>query len=126
MTPESRADLLSWLRERPEDVRALARRFPPACKVRALVPLMVPGPGETGIVVSYGERGPSSPDGWMRVISPEGAFPDLGAQCMPEDLEVVGHNLYTSEDVADVLADLDRETRQSGPAQPPASEEPKP
>jgi hypothetical protein len=110
VTPEEmRRDLREWLAERPDDVRALARRFPPACKVEALRPLLIPAPGEVGVVISYGERSEETPDGWLGVISPGGILGiSTKAVCTPDELKVVGFGEVTAEDVADALAGLER------------------
>lgn len=105
MTPELRKELLEWMRERAP-VHELMRRFPPACKVQANVSLAVPRPGEVGIVVSYGEPGPDTPDGWLGVVSPNGILPDVRAQCTPEQLEVIGYDRVTPEEVSELLAEL--------------------
>ncbi len=57
--PVAAAFAEKWLRSRPDSVKALMRRFPPACQVRAVptMQLLCPAPGEIVTVVSYNEKG---------------------------------------------------------------------
>jgi len=41
MTPEQQS-CLEWIRSRPTEIQELMKKFPPSCKVRAVVPLHVP------------------------------------------------------------------------------------
>lgn len=50
-------ETVTWMRTRPNEVKALLRRLPPHCVVRGLRPLMAPAPGHLGIVVTYRENG---------------------------------------------------------------------
>lgn len=104
MTPEDRADAIEWLRERPAKLYPLIRRFPPGCTVKAKVPLVCPGPGKTGHVVSYYESGKT-----VGVLG-EDTFMGAGtvkADCDPDDLEVVGYLKCTPEDIGDMLAEIE-------------------
>jgi hypothetical protein len=89
------AESAEWIRSQPKSIHALMRKFPPGCLVRATRPLVCPGLGEVGMVVSYLEEG-----GVTVVVN---GNPIRGA-CQPDWLEVV---LYqeglTPEDVAAVL-----------------------
>jgi len=89
---------LEWMRTRPASVQALMRRFPPACHVRAIRPLLCPAAGETAQVCSYWE------DGRVGVAHP-GQPRHL---CQPEWLEVVGY--HDGQDEAWVAAVLDEAT----------------
>ena len=105
MTPEDRADAIAWLRERPAILYPLIRRFPPGCEVKAKVPLVCPGPGKTGHVVSYYESGAT-----VGVLG-EDTFMGAGqvkADCSVDDLEVVGYMKCTPDDIADMLAEIEK------------------
>lgn len=94
------AEGAAWIRSRPPEIRALIRRFPPRCIVRARRPLVVPAPGREGEVVSYGEgsgtigvedgggfRGHCDPD-WLEVVSyQDGVTPEDVARILDEDGE---------------------------------------
>ena len=89
-------EVAAWMRSRPAPVQALMRRLPPACLVRATVPLRCPAPGRVGILYSYTEGGEvsvlSAPDGGLRAF------------CQPAVLEPVGYRYgLTPERVAAIL-----------------------
>lgn len=84
-----------WVISRPPSIKALLRRFPPACSVVATRPLLCPPPGAVGRVVSYFESGAVS-------VQVEGI--DFRGTCEPGWLEVVGyHEHWTAEYVAALL-----------------------
>lgn len=85
-------DQLDWMRSRPDSIKELMRRFPPACYVKALVPLSTPAPGIIGQVMTYFEPDETHPLGLVSVQAPDPFFGiDHRAQCRPEWLEVVGY-----------------------------------
>lgn len=81
--PTPTAEALAWMRSRPDAVKALMRRFPPSCLVRATCPLLCPAPGAVAIVHSYGEC-----DNLTVRDSPIG---DTKYWCGAGDLDVVGY-----------------------------------
>ncbi len=81
---------LEWLRSRPESIKKLMRKFPPACYVIATRPLGMPAPGQIGQVMSYFESGLVSVQGRQSIGGVELGF-EVRAQCEPEWLEVVGY-----------------------------------
>ena len=90
--PEFMEDV-PWLRERPPEIQALIRRFPPWCLVVAKRFLLIPGPDAVGIVAGFlNKRG----RGWERDNGPYVQVSqlilkaDARASCLPEWLEVVG------------------------------------
>jgi hypothetical protein len=87
-----------WLRARPPEIQALARRFPMRCLVRTKDGFhhQIPAAGKSGIVMGYGSATV------VGVLShPEGGFL---AECSADALEVVGFcGGLTAEWVASVL-----------------------
>lgn len=81
----------AWLQSRPESIKALARRFPPFCRVRANQPLACPRQGTVGVVRSWFEAGSVGVEQERgedyAMIVPVG----LRGACDPEWLEVVGY-----------------------------------
>ncbi len=75
-----------WLRSRPDSVKALMRRFPPACHVRAVstMRLLCPAPGEVVTVVSYNEKGTVG----VARLNDDGRAGHIH-QCRPRWLELV-------------------------------------
>lgn len=109
MTPELRDETLSWLRDRPALLYPLIRRFPPGCSVRAKVPLVCPGPGKVGRVISYFEGGTVG-------VLGEDTFMGMGdvkAECSPDDLELVSSEMVSPEEIADLLGEIEAGQRQS-------------
>lgn len=87
--PDMWADFPPWFSRLPESVKRLARRFPPGCLVRARVPLMIPAMGTVGIVISYNEPDPKSPEGYVNVV--QDPLAEVRATCLPGQLEVIGY-----------------------------------
>jgi hypothetical protein len=103
VTPKLRVETMEWLRERPAILYPLIRRFPPACTVRATKPLVCPGPGKVGIVVSYFEGGTVGVLGEDTFLG----IGDVKAECNPDDLELVSCEKITQAEVAELLAEID-------------------
>lgn len=107
MSAENEDDIAAanWIRSRPPNVRHLMRRFPPFCRVQAIVPLVIPAPGTIGVVVSYGEPVSGMPDGWIGV-APLCDIEGLRAQCVADQLEVINYAAgWTPERVNAVLSE---------------------
>ena len=95
---------LAWLRSRPENIKALVRRFPPMCIVEAVPErdLVVPARGRRAHVVSYHE------DGTVSVFHTDAATSgqeEFKAQCQADWLKVVEYTQpWTVEVVAAIFA----------------------
>ena len=114
MEPADFAEGASWMRSRPESVKALMQRFPPAALVSAKdgKALRCPAPGDVGIVTSYHEPHPDdsceaclgAPEGLIGVR--DGPTGSVIHHCRPEWLEVVGfYKGMTAERVTSLLLD---------------------
>jgi hypothetical protein len=80
-------DSKNWIVSRPASIKKLMLRFPPSCVVKARVPLLIPAPGQVGIVTSYFEPMEKYPEGLVTVRTQPAS--DTVAQCDPAQLEVV-------------------------------------
>lgn len=108
LAPADVAEGAAWMRSRPDSVKALMKRFPPASLVRAAA-----APDEVGIVTSYHEPHEDKSCPWCEGAAPEGL---VGVRAEPADttfvhhrpeaLEVVGfYKGLTREEVARLLLD---------------------
>jgi hypothetical protein len=93
---EPDAELIDWIKSRPDSVKKTMLIFPPACLVRANRLLVCPAPGTIGVVYSYLE------DGSVFVLQHPAS--NMKAQCDFDWLEVVGyHGSLTPEYVQSIL-----------------------
>lgn len=76
MRPATDLDIMTWLRGLPPEGQALAQRWPPQARVRALVDIgprlprhrRIPA-GEVAMVLSYGPADERFPDGVLYVVT---------------------------------------------------------
>lgn len=92
MTEQELAECREWVRSRPASVQVLMRRFPPACYVRPLRPLVCPR--VEGVIFSYTE------DGQVSVIEEGNATRGF---CNPNWLEYVRPGKVTPQQIAEWL-----------------------
>jgi len=81
---------LDWLRTRPPVIQGLMLRFPPVCRVRATVSLMIPAPGRIGRVVSYLESGNVTVMDEIAWLADDTS--GVRAECSPDQLVVVQYD----------------------------------
>lgn len=80
---EAERTVNEWLRDKPDIIKTLAKRFPPGSLVRGLKEFLVPAPGEVAKVRSYFEDGSVGVFGYAM-----GAMP-TDTSCNADDLELV-------------------------------------
>ena len=87
-------DPVTWMRTRPDSVKELMKRFPPAALIKAVEgrKLMCPSPGEVAVVGSYNEKGTIGAARITGMDENTGFYECSDIyQCQPEWLEVVGY-----------------------------------
>jgi hypothetical protein len=87
-TEAERQEALDWIRSRPKSLHAAMIALPPSCFVKANRPLLTPGPGKTGQVVSYVEKKDGKPANVRVREVPDGT---VAAECEVGWLEVTGY-----------------------------------
>lgn len=98
-------EALLWMRSRPDSIKALMRRFPPSCLVKAKRDLCGLPSGEVGRVASYIEPDDEHPKGSVAVYSPYDITQIIRYQCHPDWLEVVGYWKDMDERLVDRILD---------------------
>jgi hypothetical protein len=91
-----------WMRERPEIIKKIMRKFPPSCLVLVKPRLDCPTSDMVAIVTSYFEPTEEYPDGMITVRS--SPYGNIRLQCRLDWLTVVGYYKgLTTEVIEEIL-----------------------